>query len=86
MGTVPTPEVSPLTLTRFEEPVLEPALPISRVDAESSNTGDGADEGYSPSQQAPPHQDPGEAETDPDASEALPTAVPDPTHQVNLFA
>ena len=59
---------------------------ISRVDAESSNTGDGADEGYSPSQQAPPHQDPGEAETDPDASEALPTAVPDPTHQVNLFA
>jgi hypothetical protein len=77
---VPIPVISPLTLTRLEEPVLEPPLPISRVDAESSNTGDGADEGYSPSQQAPPHQDPGEAETQPAA------VASDPTHQLNIFA
>jgi len=78
MGMVPIPVISPLTLTRLEETMLEPALPISRVDAEPSNTGGTADEGYSPSQQPPPDQDPGEAETQPAAS--------DPTHQVNLFA
>ncbi len=79
MGMVPIPIISPLTLTRVEEPVLEPPLPISRVDPESSNTGAGADEGYSPSQHAPPSQDADEAEIQP-------AAVPDPTHQVNLFA
>jgi hypothetical protein len=60
--------------------MLEPTLPISRVDAESANTGGRADEGYSPSQQAPPDQDPGEA--DPQSS----VTVSDPTHQVNIFA
>jgi hypothetical protein len=77
---VPIPVISPLTLTRLEEPVLEPPLPISRVDAESANTGAGADEGYSPSQQAPPHQDHSEAETQPAV------VASDPTHKVNLFA
>jgi hypothetical protein len=79
MGMVPIPVISPLTITRLEEPVLEPPLPIYRVDAESSNTGGRADEGYSPSQQAPSQEDPGEAETQP-------VAASDPTHQVNLFA
>jgi len=80
MGTVPIPGFSPLTLTRSDEPTLELPLPISRVDAESSNTGGHADEGYSPRKQAPPDPDPGEAE-------ALHAAVAsDPTHQVNLFA
>jgi hypothetical protein len=54
MGTVPIPGFSPLTLTRSDEPTLELPLPISRVDAESSNTGGHADEGYSPRTQAPP--------------------------------
>ena len=80
MGMVPIPVISPLTLIRSEEPVLEPPLPVSRVDAESSSTGGRADEGYSPSQQAPPDQDPGEAETPQGA------VASDPTHQVNLFA
>ena len=80
MGTVPIPGFSPLTLTRSDEPTLEPPLPISRVDAESSNTGGHADEGYSPSQQALPHRDPNTTETQPA------TIASDPTHQVNLFA
>ena len=80
MGMVPIPVISSLTLTRLEEPVLEPPLPISRIDSESSNSGDRADEGYSPSQQPPPHPDRGEAEPQPAG------ATPDPTHQVNLFA
>ncbi|MGD0647223.1 MAG: hypothetical protein ABR971_04445 [Acidobacteriaceae bacterium] len=80
MGMVPIPVISPLTLTRLDEPVLEPPLPVSRVDAESSNTGGGADEGYHPSQQSPPHPDPGDAETQ------AATVASDPTHQVNLFA
>jgi len=78
MGTVPIPVISPLTVIRSDEPVLEPPLPISRVDAESSGTGGRADEGYSSSQQGPHDQDPGEAETQ--AAVAL-----DPTHQVDLF-
>jgi hypothetical protein len=80
MGMVPIPVISPLTLIRSDEPVLEPPLPISHVDAESSNAGGRADEGYSPSQQSPPDQDPGEAET-PQAAVAS-----DSAHQVNLFA
>jgi hypothetical protein len=80
MGTVPIPGFSPLTLTRSDEPTLEPPLPISRVDAESSNTGGRADEGYSPSKQTPHDPDPGEAET------LHATTASDPTHQVNLFA
>ena len=79
MGMVPIPLISPLTLTRPEESVLEPPLPVSRVDPDSSNRGGHADEGYSPSQQTPSQQDPGEPETQP-------AATPDHTHQVNLFA
>ncbi len=79
MGMIPILVISPLALARQEEPVLEPPLPIFRVDSGSSNTGGHADEDYSPSRQAAPHQDPDETETEP--------AVPsDPTHQVNLFA
>jgi hypothetical protein len=79
MGMVPIAVISPLTLTRSDEPVLEPPLPVSRVDPDSSNTGAGADEGYSPSQQSPCRQHP-------DAPEPQPAATPDPAHQVNLFA
>ena len=80
MGMVPIPVISPLTLIRSDEPLLEPPLPISRVDAESSSTGGRADEGYSPGQQAPPDQDPCETETQRAA------LASDPTHLVNLFA
>ncbi len=80
MGMVPIPVISPLTFTRLDEPVLEPPLPTSRVDAESANTGGRADEGYSPSQQSPPDQEQCEAETQHAA------VASDPTHQVNLFA
>jgi hypothetical protein len=80
VGMVPIPVISPLTLTRLEEPVLEPPLPISRVGAESANTGAGADEGYSSSQQAPLRQDHSESETQPAV------VASDPTHQVNIFA
>ena len=79
MGMVPIPVISPLTLARSEEPMLEPPLPISRVDAESSGSGDHTDEGYSPSQHSPPHPNPDEVETQP-------AAASDPAHQVNLFA
>jgi hypothetical protein len=80
MGMVPIPVISPLTFTRSEEPMLEPPIPISRVDPESSSSGDHTDEGYSPSQQATPHPDPSPAEHQPAA------AASDPAHQVNLFA
>ena len=80
MGMVPIPVISPLTLTRFDEPVLEPPLPVSRVDPESASAGGGGDEGYSPSQHPPPDQDPGEPEVQPAA------VASDPTHEVNLFA
>jgi hypothetical protein len=58
MGMVPIAVISPQTLTRSEEPVLEPPCPISRVDTDSSNAGAEADEGYSPRQQSPSHQHP----------------------------
>ena len=80
MGMVPIPVVSPLTLTRFEEPVLEPPLPVFRIDPESTSAGGGGNEGYSPSQHPAPDQDPGEAEVQPGA------VASDPTHEVNLFA
>jgi hypothetical protein len=79
MGMVPIPNISPLTIPRFEEPVLEPPFPVSRIDPESSNTGAGADEGYSPSHHATPHQNP-------DTPETQPHTAPDPDHQVNFFA
>jgi hypothetical protein len=77
---VPVQVISPVTITRLDEPTLEPPFPTSRVDPESSNTGAGADEGYSPSQQPLAHQNAAEAETEPAAT------TPDTTHQVNLFA
>jgi hypothetical protein len=80
MGMVPIPVISPLTLTRFDEPVLEPPLPVSQVDPESANTGGGGDEGYSPSQHPPRDQDPCEPEVQPGA------VASDTTHEVNLFA
>ncbi len=79
MGMVPIPGISPLTLNRPEESVLEPSLPVSRVDADSSNARGHADEGYSPSQQSPAQQDSGE-------TESQPAATPDPTHELNIFA
>jgi hypothetical protein len=78
MGMVPIPGISPLTLSRPEESVLEPPLPVSRVDPESSDAGGQADEEYSPSQEALPLQ--GSGETEPQATTL------DPAHQVNLFA
>ncbi len=79
MGMVPIPLISPPTVTQPEESVLEPPLPVSRVDPESSNAGAHADEGYSPSQQTPSEEDAGETETPP-------AVTFDPTHRVSIFA
>lgn len=81
MGMVPIPVISPLTFTRPDEPVLEPTLPISRVQPESLGTGEQPDEGYSPSNEdSQPEENPREAET-----QSCPAGV-DPTHAVNIFA
>jgi hypothetical protein len=45
MGTVPIANISPLTLTRSDEPTLEPLLPVARIESPSAS----ADETYSPS-------------------------------------
>lgn len=45
MGTVPVVNISPLTITRSEEPVLEPLVPVARIESPSAST----DETYSPS-------------------------------------
>jgi hypothetical protein len=81
MGMVPIPVISALTLTRSDEPVLEPTLPISSVQSASANTGQQPDEGYSPgNEESQPEENPREAET-----QSCP-AGPDSTHAVNVFA
>ena len=81
MGMVPIPVISTLTFTRSDEPLLEPTVAISRVSAESAETGGQSDEGYSPSdQQASPDQDSDEARSQPFPAD------PEPAHQVNFFA
>ncbi len=81
MGMVPIPVISALTLTRSEEPFLEPPLPVDRVQPESFNTGEQRDETYSPSHDQAPHDEPPrEPETNPAPAES------DPNHAVNVFA
>jgi hypothetical protein len=81
MGMVPILVISPLTVTRPDDPVLEPPLPVARVNAEAANTGGNADEGYSSSQgHTQPEQDPDLAELQQSANGS------ESTHQVNLFA
>ncbi len=63
MGMVPIPVISPLTLTRSDEPMLDPPLPISRVENSAGNTDRDADESYSPREQDPaPDPTPQDAE------------------------
>jgi hypothetical protein len=81
MGMVPIPVISALTFTQSDEPVLEPTLPISRVQPESVDSGEQPEEGYSPSNEASqPEEKPRGAET-----QSCPARV-DPTHAVNIFA
>jgi hypothetical protein len=79
MGMVPIPIISPLTLSRSEEPVLGPTLPIFRAHEQSSNDGETPEERYSPSQHHPPPV-PAPRKTEPES----PTACPG--HELNLFA
>jgi hypothetical protein len=81
MGTVPIPLISPLTVARSEDPVLEPPQPISRVEPSSGNSGGNPDDAYSPTQpESPPYSSPTDAEAQPSATDS------DPAHQINLFA
>ena len=81
MGMVPIPVISALTLSRPEEPFLEPPLPVDRVQPESFNTGEQRDETYSPRHdQSPPDEPPRESEAQSSPIE------PDPHHTVNVFA
>jgi hypothetical protein len=81
MGTVPIPTISPLTVARTAEPVLEPPVPISRIENSSRGSGGDADESYSPKEQEPaPDPIPYDVEsqiTDGDLS---------PTHHISYFA
>jgi hypothetical protein len=74
MGTVPIPAISPLTLPRSDEPLLEPSSPISRVENSAGSTREHADESYSPREQEPaPDPIPSDTEaqiTDKDSSSA----------------
>ena len=45
MGTVPIVNISPLTIARSDEPMLEPLVPVARIESPSAST----DETYSPS-------------------------------------
>ncbi len=81
MGMVPILVIPPLTVTKPDDPVLKPAIPVARVNPESADMGGNSDEGYSPSHG---HAQP---EHDPDPTEPQPSANgPDPKHQVNFFA
>ena len=83
MGTVPIPVISPLTIARSDDPVLEPPQPISRVETSAGNSGGNPDDAYSPTQ---PESPPDPSPTDTDA-EAQPSPTDsDPAHQINLFA
>lgn len=74
MGMVPIPVISPLTLARSEEPVLEPTLPIVRVENSAGEAGGGAEESYSPGEQEPaPDAVPADAEASATATDSCPT-------------
>ena len=81
MGTVPIPVISPLTIARSDDPVLEPPQPISRVETSSGNSGGNPDDAYSPTQpESPPDASPTDAEAPTSSTDS------DPAHQINLFA
>jgi hypothetical protein len=95
MGMVPIPIISPLTLTRSDEPFLEPPLPISRVENSTEHTGGNSDETYAPSgersaadaetTQSEPTPDQDSVDTeDPESQPSLTDSSP--SHQINLFA
>jgi hypothetical protein len=81
MGMVPIPAISLLPLPRSDEPVLEPSLPISRVENSAGGAGGDADESCSPREQEPaPDAIPGDAEAQ--------TSITDSPlmHQISFFA
>lgn len=79
MGMVSIPLIAPLTTNRLEAVTLEPTHPISRVDPDSAQSGDQAEEGYEPSQKSSSGPDPVEAEIQPSPPAS------DLAHQVSLF-
>lgn len=90
-GTVPISNISPLTVSRAEESVLEPPSPIYRVENSSGQSGGKDDEAYSPSKERAA----AEAETmlpepvlsqDSVDAEAQASSADAAAHQINLFA
>ncbi len=79
MGMVPIPVLSPLTFSTSDDPVLEPSLPIGRVNLDSADTGDHPD-GGSPRQDGSPDDGPVETEIQPTPDSR------DTLHQVSFFA
>jgi hypothetical protein len=78
---VPIPAISPLTLPRSDEPVLEPPLPISRVENSAGDTGGGTDESSSPREQEPaPDAIPRDTEAQITVNDSS------PTHHISYFA
>jgi hypothetical protein len=81
MGTVPIPNIEGLSVTRTEDPVIEPPPPVSRVEAASRNPSGSRDQAAArrPSESSP-DASPIDAET-----ESSPTEE-DQAHQIDLFA
>ncbi len=88
MGMCPIPDLLPLSFARAEEPVLEPTLPVARLE-DPSGQNQTPGESYSPSHQQssahtqeadPPRPAPTTSDPEPSPSD------PGPPHQVNLFA
>ena len=92
MGTVPISNISPPTVSRPEEPVLEPPLPVYRTENSSGQSGGNEEESYSPSDErsaAEAEATRTESVRNEDSVDA--EAQPSPTdaaaaHQINLFA
>jgi hypothetical protein len=81
MGMVPIPVISPLTLPRSDEPVLEPLPPVSRVENSPGGSSEDADGSYSPAEQ--------EAAPDPILRDAEPQSTDkeaSPTRHISYFA
>jgi hypothetical protein len=91
MGTVPIVNISPLTITRSDEPTLEPLVPVARIESPSAST----DETYSPSgeQTASGSEDSEDGESEDqcndsgDEAEAQPSSTePSETLAIDFFA
>ncbi|MGA7158517.1 MAG: hypothetical protein WBY53_16840 [Acidobacteriaceae bacterium] len=89
MGLFAIPEISPLSITRAEEPVLEPPLPVARPE-NSVSDGETAGESYSPNESAnsdADRSDPNSNLPSPDSTQAE-SSSPDPpaADHISVFA